>query len=68
MKYITLHYPVSYRAQNVQYSSLVEIESHISLGCTVEPLCHVLPVDYIPNGLDIVGANILVLEVVGMLK
>lgn len=39
----------------------------VSLGCTVEPLCHILPVDNIPNGLDVVGANILVLEVVGML-
>ena len=33
----------------------------------LEPLCHILPVDDIPNGLYIVRTDILVLKIVGML-
>lgn len=34
---------------------------------SLETFVHVLPVDYVPNGLDIVWPHILVLKVVGML-
>lgn len=37
-----------------------------SLASILEPLCHVLPVDNIPDGLDVVRADILVLKVVGV--